>query len=305
MFESILLQLTTNCNLQCRHCCYECGPKGRTMSAHDLGAVFGNIPLTATQITVSGGEVFTEPEILRRALSYIKSKKWLFPLADIAVQTNGFWAKEESDVCDTLEELCRLGVDVLAITSIDKYHKEQGLDTSRLEMKQGSIFYNAVMRFAYKNKAEMRLEERSFGDIETTIVKPGLLGWEVFAIEHKGADGNVMPFGRAKYLPATELKKRTSCGFNPKTKEDMGITIAADGNMYPCCWKVSAPMGSAIETPVRQIVSNAKKDRVLGALMAGGPKEAAKAMGVYNPKDEFTYRRNPCVMCREIFRGAR
>lgn len=324
----LLSQFTEDCNLRCRHCHDSCG-KGRTMSDENIERVLNNLPLLTLAFEITGGEPFVRREKLFHMLEYIRHNAAVLPIADIAVQTNAFWAKDEGAVCDTLEELAGLGVDILEITSMDKYHAEQGLDTSGLEMKFGSRFYNGTMKFAEKHKAELRIKEDSCGDVETRIVKPGLLEpkamhlvygcikagkqipdrllleRDIIEIIHTGAKGGAVPFGRAKELPETEIRKRTRCGYAPKTKEDMTLSIAADGLVYPCCWKVTAPLGSAIERPVREIMRNARKDKVMGALLRGGPEAAARVMGMYNPKDDSFYHRTPCTICEEIFRGYR
>ncbi len=267
---NIMLQIAKTCNLRCRHCHDSCGPDKESMDEETLEAVVGNIPHAVRQVIISGGEPLVKPKLFWHTMDNIAANRHNFPNAVLTLQTNGFWARSEDSAYAIMKKLCEKGLDRLILTGLDKYHAEQGLDLSSLNASESPLAY-AIQRVG----------------APLTVVRE---------IEGQG----IMPFGRAKDLPAEDLAKKSRCelpwGF------ENHLTVDINGGLYPCCWKVTPPMGSAKEESIEKLVRKAKRNRIFHALERGGPKEAARVLGVYREQDEPLYR-HECRMCEDIFRG--
>lgn len=274
-----IIQFTNKCNAQCRHCAYECGPKGETMNKKDIEKVLKHLPETIEYFVISGGEPLVAMDELRHMLSYIREQK-LIPNARIHVETNGFWARDAESAYRVLKELHEFGVHGVALASMDKFHREAGINTENLEWNPSTPIYLAL--------------ERLYKETGSTRDYP-------IEVEAKGAVHGVLPVGRARNLPEEEFAVRSVCDISLENE----VTIDPRGIAYLCCWRTIPSIGSAIDRPVDELVREASKDKIMQALLEQGPEGAAKELGVYKETDEEIYRINPCVKCEEIFRGVK
>jgi len=273
-------RITEKCNFQCRHCCYECGPKGSTMSNEDIAKVIENMPDNTKGISISGGEPFVTKDSLMFTLDNLRKK---FGNIGISVQTNGHWLNDVDSSYEVLEELIEKGVSTLEWTGHDDFHKEQGLDIIKTIITIRDV--------------EEKLKEK-YGDLP---------------IEIKGRGCKAEPYkmGRAEKMPETEVSDLSYCNvvldIDPFTLEKRaenrkGLVIDSDGSAYLCCWRGPILLGSAVEEPVEEIYNRAIKNPVIKALMEDGPRGAAKELGIYKKKDHESYTSKACKMCREIFK---
>ncbi|HII15903.1 MAG TPA: radical SAM protein [Nanoarchaeota archaeon] len=269
---NILIQLTESCNLQCRHCHGSYGPGGKSMEFETAEAVVGNISSKTKQVILSGGEPLYKPDIFWHTMDYIAANRHRFPDAVVSVQTSGFWARNGESAYRILKRLCDKGVDRLILTGLDNYHAEQGLDLRSLDESESPFAY-AMER----------------------------LGSPIAVVREIPGQG-IMPFGRAKELPDGELAKKSRCelpwGF------ENNLTVDINGQLYPCCWKVTPSMGSAKGKSIEKLVRKAMSDKIFHALERGGPMMAAIKLGAYREEAKPRYR-HECRMCEEIFRGMR
>ena len=104
------IQITTRCNMKCRHCCYACTEKGEDMSL----AVFKKaLEYDNEAISIGGGEPTIHPqfwEFIGLALGY-SEYVWL--------ATNG----KETDTALALARMAKRGV-LACELSQDKYHSK-------------------------------------------------------------------------------------------------------------------------------------------------------------------------------------
>ncbi len=266
--HSLYWRITNQCNLQCRHCCYKCGPNGKSVSVKNAKKIIDNFPKEIKAIEITGGEPMIVRPLLEEVLGYIQSKK----LKDLKVmlQTNGFWVKDEETTYKHLVWLSDLGVRELDFTSDDIYHREQGLDSYRLNSSPlKGIFGRAFRRLSYE-----------YGDQAINE----------FSLRGAGA---IDPFGRGKKMPQDKLYHR-SCfvsGYLDKNSEH--FTIDPSGEVYPCCYQMPYSIGNVIKTPLSQIAENARRDHVLRALHKGGLRKVAENLGVDGECS--------CYSCEELF----
>lgn len=283
--NSVYLRITDKCNLKCRHCCYDCGPDGKSISLENLEKVIDNIPEDTEHLTLSGGEVFTERKLLMHAMDYI-SKKNEKRKKEISVKiaTNGFWIRDAGQTFRILHELYDKGLRKLTIGSNDKFHREQGIKVETLDTygDKGPL-----------GKAVKMLEEAIGFSEALHISIPYASPVQVFAL----------PFGRGKSLPAKEIDNTRICIATESFPN--GITINPDGKVYPCCWAATPSIGSALEDNLNDIARKAMKDKIFKRLLTEGPRGVAKEIGYYKRSDEPLYRSKQCMMCMEVFEEIR
>lgn len=261
---NLFIRITNSCNLQCNHCCYSCGPGGKTMTEPEIEQILKkNIKYSLRRIMFSGGEIFTAKKTLIHALDYIKKNKKHMPVnPKVLVSTNGTWAKDKDSFYQTLKKLGDYGVDEVDIASNDEYHEEQGIDTKKLE----------------------------------NLISTGEFSGLPY-VSFRGCGSEVMPFGRAKNLPKEKHMDR-QCNIFPKFV--MQMNIDPYGNVYPCCWEVTKPIGSAFEKSFKEIFEHTRQDPLISILMKEGPGNVGRYLGIAELKDYNSY---SCVLCEKIFRN--
>ncbi|MDD4877561.1 MAG: radical SAM protein [Candidatus Nanoarchaeia archaeon] len=278
--REVHFRITDKCNLKCRHCCYSCGPDGKSISPEGLEKVIDNIPEEIESIAISGGEPLVERNLLMHALECIQEKnKARDNKIKVRIITNGFWARNEESAYRTIRELYDNGVSVIDIASGDRYHYEQGINPELLKPYQ---------KESPMCKAREQLEKEMGTGRKLEIEFRRHYGEGIFAI----------PFGRAKSLPAKEKDLNRICSITPKLDE---ITVNPDGKVYPCCWAITPSIGNALEDNLDAVIKRAMRNRVFKTLAAEGPIGVAKLTGYFRRSDEPLYRRQQCVMCEEVF----
>jgi len=118
------LLLTYKCNCSCRFCYYYCGPEqGGLMPVETAIGTWQSLKDLcgdAAKVHITGGEPFLYWDRLYQILQQAKKLK----LGDIdMVETNGFWAVNDTIVRQRLKALDELGVHRLKV-STDPFHQE-------------------------------------------------------------------------------------------------------------------------------------------------------------------------------------
>ncbi len=271
-------RVTDNCDLSCRHCAFECGPGGETISSSDMIKALEHLPKTAKEISITGGEALTVLETIRPALLYLKEhKERILPVRTgiggvTRLMTNGSFIEDVDSAYKVLKSLDDLGIDELFWSGNDIFHEEQGIDVGK------------AFRYLAKARARLVNEMSSKAVIEIKTDSVPLL--------------DVTPLGRAKSLPKDMFKKEHFCFISGFFKDS--IIIDPKGQAHFCCWEVPPPIGSAIETSIEELVHGAMADPIMNALLKGGPLGVAKKLGILEQYDP-AYVRTPCVKCEEIF----
>ncbi len=259
-------RITDKCNLSCRHCCYECGPEGETVSTENAKRIIQNLPEKLEILTLTGGEPMLETRLLEEILTSIKLRD--FPhLHTLKLQTNGFWVEGEEPTYRTLERLSEWGINQIEFASYDRFHMERGIkiDNLILSSDERHPLTSAVKKLAGKRKY-----------IEIFI---------------KGGH-SIKPFGRAKNLNPGELTQ--SYCFLKEVEYNIA-TIDPKGEVYPCCYQRPYSIGNATITPLIEIFEKSKNDRVLLALRKGDLRDIAKENGLE------PYFNIACHECDEFF----
>ncbi|MDD4877560.1 MAG: radical SAM protein [Candidatus Nanoarchaeia archaeon] len=298
----VLFNFTNKCNLQCRHCYASCEQQGETMGLDNIVKVLEHIPKNTSSLSISGGEPFMKRDLLMQMLIYIKeNKQKILPAGNVNLLTNGFWIRDNDDAYHALKMIYEQNVFSLNIVSRDKFHREQGLIITPNMSQPNGIIYNLVKKLSEEKNVPLWYD----GDTALNLLPNSQRG--IFMVSINGSNF-AYPFGRGRNLGQNEQKKTSQCNIithSHKRTRYNELTIAADGKAYPCCWRVTPAIGSAIENPLEELAKGMWKNEVFRALLEEGPEGVANLLGVYRKGDKIIYERNPCVKCEEIFRGIR
>jgi len=110
------------CTAACRHCLYACSPTfiDGFMSEATMDEMFGLLQEgQCYSVHIGGGEPFLNFDGLLTLLA--KAKK--FGIMVDYIETNGYWAREKSDIAKRLAALEKVRADTLCI-SVDPFHSE-------------------------------------------------------------------------------------------------------------------------------------------------------------------------------------
>lgn len=116
-FNTILFNVVEKCDIRCRHCGYADSKRRGAISERDLvDWTTQAVEYGINQVTFSGGEVFTELDLLAAGVAAVRRAG-----GSSGVFTNGRWGESESSARDTLARL--EGLTHLHL-SCDVYHLE-------------------------------------------------------------------------------------------------------------------------------------------------------------------------------------
>ncbi|MCX6817869.1 MAG: radical SAM protein [Candidatus Aenigmarchaeota archaeon] len=278
------LRFTNACPVLCRHCAYDSRPAGKTMENREMESVIENLSPATTIIMLTGGEPFYRKGSLMHALEHLAElRKDGFFHTDpkIHIQTSGYWIKNEKQAYDEVKNLANIGVNKIMVTSDDIYHRERGIE-------YGNLLGN----------------NKPISDIAVRLYDEGWRGFDVYGVP---VDNKKHPFGRAKSLSRKAIRKSSSCmphGMFADESGDKYVTIDPYGRVHLCLWEIPPSIGSALETPVDDLIASALNDPVMVTLVTEGLGETAKKLGVFDKKLTEKYEENPCSMCESTFSNA-
>lgn len=253
MKPNIYFITTENCNMGCKHCYLSAGPgkEYTTIKREYFRKVIDHLPKIHSDLSLSGGEVFTIKDTLYDFLDYIKfenkerSRKNQGKL-DLWLQTNAFWATDDETTNKILSELKSFGIEGLAISSDDTWHREQGLKKENIQN---------VLKLWSKH---------GFSEKNITVIGAPYKKKKIF------------PLGRAKNFVKPNqlvLNYTMDCrGF----LNNYNLTIDQKGHVFSCCWKGFRLKGNVINEPLTKIVERSRKDPKIVALNRGGIEERAQ-----------------------------
>ena len=112
--------LTTDCNLNCRHCGIDRSIRGESMDQELLERLFSDLKEPDFQeIAITGGEPLIQAEKLTSSLK----KTGLGKEKTVKIFTNGMWARDYREAKEMIKELESAGVSRLLL-STDEFHRE-------------------------------------------------------------------------------------------------------------------------------------------------------------------------------------
>ncbi len=270
--------LTKKCNSKCDHCYVEAGPdRKETMPMELRKKVIEQVVENGILwVGFSGGEPTVEMEGLVDTLNYAKRtyEEAGYRRFTIKLQTNAYFLRglDEKSTEAELEKLRQAGANALDIASADPYHN---MPLDELTKIKG-------------------VAKKVFGHGRVTVY---------FANEQ------VAPIGRAKtHVPRKNwLLGSNSTHFTDHWDQYSGVIVDEAGNVFSCCWQ-AFPIGNVNDTPLKEIIENAKKPGSLPRRLAeknGFAKlDPEGDLGISREKfDSLIGELGECGGCHEYFRS--
>jgi len=271
--RSIWLLVTRKCPFECRHC-YFCGsPKGESMTIAQAKQAVSHLPVRVETLGISGGEPFTNPELLKKTLEFIKARN--FPnLTQLTVQTLGFWARDRKKTIRMVKELLELGVNSFYVYGNDSWHLEQGLNPEHPRLLID------VLREEFGAFEPEKMEKMNF------VFERDKITYSTHQT------GQILPIGRAKWATVKDewrhIEKEPIC----KCKDFLHLnpngylyTINFNGEVHFCIYQTAPSLGNIFEQPLTQILKNARRRKIFQIMNRGDIREFAEQISGI-PKSE-------------------
>lgn len=289
--ESLYWVFTQLCNDECDHCYNLSGPKGERMSEAECLQVVDNLPGSIGRIILSGGEPLAERKKLYRILDRIQ-ERYGGTDTQVMLQTNGGLLNGER-----LDVLIEKGVTRFDISSIDRYHKEQGAHLDKLRRLFESRGVNGDDKDPLVDKEHYRHRHRlSWGYWGAT---------EDMWLGGNWARGRAIEKGIWKRSPehnfCTILSgARNFLGGYDDIPQEVSIQL---WKITPCCPGTKYPLGDARTEKVSDVLARAAASPVLRRLNDGEPWLMGEHLGI--SMEEARARthelQNICLYCDEFF----
>lgn len=280
--------LWNTCNAKCAHCAVSSGPdQKRSMTNLDIKKIIDASFLdgSAPSIGLSGGEAFFFFDDLMELVKYATSKG-----AKIAINTNCFWAADESEARRIVGILKDAKVTKL-VASTDVFHMKYISDDFVIRAVEACMELHLEIEIQYVSN---RRTERMHS----------------FLARHADRLVNITcreipchPVGRAKNMSDQALIIGPSL---PRGKcPNAVLSVSADGRYIPCCNTAghlpALEIGRVGENQLT-VFNRFKNSPIMGFLWAEGPAgfmEAAKDIGYRENSLGYV---DQCHLCHDLFR---
>jgi len=267
-FNALVLIITEQCNISCRHCALGSSPH---LSRPIDVKLFQNaikdaahLPNVRKECAFAGGE----PTL------YIDELECLMETAvtegmSPSVTTNGWWGKTEETATTILSRLFNAGLRRMEL-SVDVFHQEfipiKNIRTALHLAREHGISVILRVCVTREHHAGRALQWLDTNDLEGVLV----------AISH------IIPIGRAKtQCPSNQnyYSKRAIFG---NCRDFLNLTISPNGNVSPCCAGSDMipflSLGNFREKGLEIIMDQLRFNKVIQQLVRMGPASFFKAL---------------------------
>ena len=246
------LILTLRCNIQCRHCWFNCGPeRDEKMTQSEVEYYLNEAASNeARWASFTGGEPFLYPDLLKKSIGYASSLG-----LRTEVVTNSHWAYSFEDAVQTLTPLKASGLDVLNI-SVDDFHQEhismENIRNAFRAAEKTGLRTVFMITLKKENKITAESLKRIFeGSALLNIGESKTVEPDALII-----DSPFIPVGKGENIGEEALKGGNSPTSCREVLTDIGIK--PDGTVMPCC----GPLGILEEASL----GNLKKESLMEIL---------------------------------------
>lgn len=291
---------TYNCNIACEHCFFDTQAEKRYMDPELVNQALGSLPEQKHMFWqhLSGGEIFIQQEKLFQIIANIRKHF----SKNIGLSTNGFWAKEEQQTRETVQELKRMGVTGIAI-SADHYHQQHmpldGPQTlARIIKEEGIKTHSYIMGARLPEDVEGAKEVNDSSESIAAQVDQGLGIPLARATERSIGKGSLINIPKKKAIPQGMCTELCTClgertPFNPAM-----VWIDPYGNVMIC---YGLCIGNLYQDSLADIITqyDARQNPISQALAQDGPKalfKMAKEVGKKVSKKFY----DECDICYQM-----
>lgn len=298
--ESIYYVIAWHCHRRCRHCYEERFRPYVRGALHEVVAqaqadsprIIDNLPERMLyrdledetvdgrfrektgRIILSGGDVLTDP--IREAVLYPVIERLVAKYRDVGgvnvvVQTTGDLVTPR-----IIDELLARGVWMISMAGMDDYHV--GMHGERKLVLQERLV--RMLEAAGMRRSGLQSTERKWHEEDGPL-------YSFFGATPDSWIGKLWPRGRAwandlsTATLADNFCNRWSGGLNFLQHGLSGseVSVDPDGNVFPCCLKTKAPLGSLVEEKLIDILDSLLGHPALEAISMGHPERMGLAHG--------------------------
>ena len=297
-FRALVLETTDRCNAKCAMCYQAAGPRGSDLrgdsqlSQEVVLRVIGEaaeMVEVANRLHVSGGEAFLHyPETLA---AFRRGRECGF--SNIGSTTNAFWAVTEPIAVRRCEELIDAGVDYLEV-SADHWHLPYVPLTRVRNLLRAAraTGISIILRTLTSRSHHLDTLLESFSETDLAGVLVG--------------NGRVHPVGRGavKIDPEDVYYGDGPVGC---CEEVLTLTIAPNGNVYPCCagsdMTDSLASGNVNAESLRDAVFKMRTDRTIRHVIHAGTGSLIPIVNALGYGERLRERYDTiCHLCWDIFK---
>jgi len=291
-FNSLVLIPSDHCNITCRHCAPECGPKlKQPWNVELLKTCITDarmIPGLHRRVHFAGGEPFLYFDQMAQVAEHAYSSGFT-----TSVVTNGFWARNHGRATAMFTRLLRAGLCRVEL-STDVFHQEH------LPMQ---VIRDAVQLLKELGiSITLRIVTTRLHTVDKTLRQ--LRPEDLDGVEVVGSPA--VPMGRALSAIKSDEFYQSKNGMTGVCETLLNLTIRSDGSVFPCCSgseeNPSLSLGNVRQFPLHTIVQNADVNLMIKRLVHSGPAsffELLRAVGLgHKIREEYT---NICHLCTAFF----
>ncbi|MFJ8228462.1 radical SAM protein [Streptomyces sp. NPDC094448] len=212
--QRLAINFTLTCNLACAHCIVESSPqRTERLTPDDVKSALTTAERGGKKhVTFSGGEVFLFRKEMIEVITFARSLGFV-----VDVETNGFWARNESMARDRLAPFVRAGISGLSV-SADAYHVRYFPVRRAIDAVRAGRSYGLLTEINFCPSQEQETDAQIIAELNAAgepFIHNELL------IRGRGKDLLQLDEGR----PVAELPECDS----------LTTTVHATGDVYACC----------------------------------------------------------------------
>jgi MoaA/NifB/PqqE/SkfB family radical SAM enzyme len=292
------LILTYRCNASCRHCYFNAGParreemlKGEVLSYLDQAANLSTLKM----VSLTGGEPFLLPELLREAVSYAVDQGFR-----TEVVTNCFWAENKETAEAQLSGLAEAGLDVINL-SADDFHQEfvpfSYVRNCYEAAKALGLKITILCSVARSSRLTAEKIINLLGDLNIqTLGETAQPSAKTYAVV---IETGFIPAGRGSQIPRGEWAVSQPAA-GPCLHVLRDIAVDPSGRVLPCCSAAGLiqklTLGNVKREPLSKILERASMNETFNVLAVRGPQGLIADGGRRAPRGCV----NKCHLCYEV-----
>lgn len=303
------MQVTYQCNVECKHCGPYCGPREYDwMTVDEMKDLITQAgELGALNVVFTGGEPTLMRKDLITLLNFIRDET---PIKSTRMVTNGKWATSYDRAHRLLKEWKEAGLDEINV-SCGEYHQEfipiKDVATA-FKAARDLDFMTVLLAGEFLRAGKGKMTPKMFMDaIGEELLPPELMSPYVNSC-HGMSAGSAMNYGRGKEHIRVEdvlFQAETSI---PSVCSDVltAITVHPNGNTTACCGVMVREesllnIGNWREQRLRPMLEAAHQDVVLNWIRYLGLHDLKRWLKSKDPSIEFRDKYiNVCDLCAEI-----
>lgn len=309
LVPTLSMQVTYQCNIECKHCGPYCGPQERDwMTLEEMkGLIRQAGELGARNVVFTGGEPTLLGKDLITLLHFIRDET---PITSTRMVTNGKWATSYARARRLADSWREAGLEELNI-SCGEFHQEfvpiEDVATA-FKASRDAGFPTVLLAGEFLKEGRGKFTPQMFAEAVGEKLMPLEVTSPYLSSCHAMSVNTAMNYGRGKeYIKEEDIVLRPE-GTIPSLCSEVltAITVHPNGNTTACCGVMMREesllnIGNWREEPLRPMLEAAHQDIILNWIRYVGLHDMKRWLKEKDPalqfRDKYT---NICDLCAEI-----